>query len=291
MRPFRASILAMLLVSACGAVPGQTDLSLPTPPTAALARWTDFPANANPRPVILFNPIAEQVGGNKFPDNDSKLAWLCNKFVLASGLDLTSTGPAVAPARWPSGVTASYPSIGSGRAYAAIMARAPGGNSADCAPLKPFVITGVRWATAGFPTDRGTATLSAWLFDVPAANGYVGYSGLDPSAYWGGRTVDNGGSVGGRLSADGRTVTIGLVGPPETGSCGADYTAAAAESETAVAVAVKMIPHAPPDQPVNCDLVGYARSVAVTLKAPLGGRVLLDENGNVGSVCPENGDC
>ena len=291
MRTFLGSAIAMLLVTGCGALTGQsssTPLPLPSPPTAALAKWSSFPADANPRPAILFGDVVEQIGSGQFPDNDSKLTWVCNKFVLASDVQLTSAGPAVATARWPSGATASYPGIGSARAFAALMARPAGGNSTDCARLKPFVITKVRWASGGFPTDRGTATISAWLFDVPAAGGFLGYLGLDPSALWGGGIAAEG--RGARVAADQRTLKV-AEGNAEPGPCGSDYTASAAESNSAVAVAVKQIPHAPPGQPVACDLVLRVSYISLTLKSSLGGRVLLDENGNVGSACPEKGDC
>ena len=291
MKAFLGSILAVLMITACGAVPGQSSsspLPLPSPPTAALVRWKDFPVSANPRPTILFGNVVEQVGPGQFPDNDSKLTWLCNKFVLASDVQLTAAGPAVATAAWASGAKASYRSIGSARAFTALMARPAGGNSTECPRLKPFVITTVRSATAGFSTDRGTATMSAWLFEVPAANGFLGYLGLDPSALWeGGIAVEGRGA---RVATDGRTLKI-AVSNAQPGPCGSDYTASAAESSTAVAVAVKQIPHASPGEEVACDLMLRVSYITLSLKAPLGGRVLLDENGYVGTACPEKGDC
>ena len=90
---------------------------------------------------------------------------------------------------------------------------------------------------------------------------------------------------GARVSADGMTLKV-PVGDMQRGPCGNDYTAAAAESPTAVAVAVKEFPHATPGSSVACDLflrVGY---IDVRLRAPLGGRVLVDEKGNVGTASP-----
>jgi hypothetical protein len=130
-------------------------------------------------------------------------------------------------------------------------------------------------------------TMSAWLFDVAEIDAYLAYSALDPS--WGDGVNPDGGG-GGRISADGRTLKI-PVSNAEPGPCGADYTASAAESESAVAVAVKRYPHALPDQRVMCPLSLRISYIAVSLKAPLAGRVLLDENGNAGTVCPETGDC
>ena len=280
-----AAIALALMLAGCGAVPGgQGNLPPPSPPTAALAKWTDFPVNANPRPIIWFGGIAEKIGEGQFNSNDAKVAWLCHKFVLASGVQLTSTGSSPASVRWTSGVGAAYPrTIGSKDAFAQVMAR-PGGDSTMCGSSRPFTITTASLGTGDFSTDRGEAAMTAWVFDIPEINSSIAYPALDPSVYWGGKaTTSDGQGIGARVSADGKTLTIALTGGPERGACGIDYTAAAAESSTAVAVAIKAYPH---DTTAVCDLVGYARTVTVVLNAPLGARVLLDEHGNVGSASP-----
>ena len=95
---------------------------------------------------------------------------------------------------------------------------------------------------------------------------------------------------GARVGADGLTLKV-PVSNAQPGPCGSDYTAAAAESDTAVAVAVKEYPHASPGEAVICPAMLVFGYVTVTLKAALAGRVLLDERGKVGAVCPETGDC
>jgi hypothetical protein len=282
----RATVLALVLATACGATAGQgaTPMLPPSPPTAALAAWRDFPANARPRPIISFGDTVEHIPQAGFPTGDRKMAWVCNEFGLASGVKLSTTAPGPATA---SGY--SYPSIGSAKAYSQLMAgRSTGGNSTDCARPQPFAITAVRWGTAGFPTDRGTMQMSAWLFDVAEINAYIGHSGMDSSAYWGGGVAIEG--RGARISADGRTLKV-PVSNAQPGPCGADYTAAAAESDAAVAVAVKRIPHASPGESVVCDAMLRISYISLTLKAPLAGRVLVDEQGKAGGVCPETGDC
>jgi hypothetical protein len=277
------ALAVALMVAACGAIPGgQGNLPVPSPPTAALAKWSDFPVNARPRPIIWFGDVVEEAGPGQFPSEESKLRWVCGKFVLGPNARLSSTSSATATARWGSGVSASYGSIGSAVAWSALMSRPPGGNRGDCASLQPFVVTAVRWSAAEFSTDRGGVTMSAWLFDVPEADGHLGYPALDPSAYWTRQPVTSEGQLGANVSADGRTLTIGVVGGrDQSGPCGADYTTSAAESRTAVAVAIKTIRH---DLNAVCDLVARMYSIEVHLKAPLGARVLLDENGNVGSA-------
>ena len=280
----RAGLLALFVVVSCGAVPGQGTLPLQSPPTDALAKWKDFPANGKPRPIIAFADTVDHIQDKGFPTNDLKLAWICSKFVFASGVALSSARPTSATA-----AGARYPAISSAQAYSELMsARSGGGNATDCARVQPFVIAAVRLGTAGFSTDRGTMTMSAWLFDVPEVNSYLGHSAVDTSAYWGGRVSTEG--RGAHVSADGLTLKV-AVGNAEPGPCGFDYTAAAAESDRAVAVAVKQIPHASPGPGVACPAVLHVSYISVTLKAPLGERVLVDEQGNAGTVCPETGSC
>ena len=286
----RAAVVALVFVTACSATSGQgsTPLPPPSPPTAALAAWKDFPANSSPRPIIWFGEVYEHVNG--FSTNEGKINWLCGKFVLGPGVELPATGPAHATARWPSGAEASFGSLGAQTALTALLAARNSASGSSCASAAPEVITAVRSGTAGFGTDRGTAQMSAWLFDVGAVNGELGYPALDPSAYWGGGKTTSGGGLGGRISSDGHILTIGLVGGPDTpGPCGEDFSASAAESNTAVAVAISSRIHGGPN--VACTLEGHFRTMQVRLVTPLGGRVLVDAQGNVGSVCPETGGC
>ncbi len=284
-----ASLITLIVVTACGAAPGQgsTPLAQPSPPMAALAKWKDFPAGAHPRPIIIFDRTLERIGPNGFiSEPDRKRDWGCNRFVLASGITLSSAAPDSASAQG-----ASYPGIGSARAFSELIAaRAPfNSNAAECATSKPFVIRSVSWASAAFLTDRGWMTMSAWLFDISEIEAHLGYAALEPSAFWGGG-VNPGGGGGARISADGLTlrITVGNAGP---GKCDSDYTAATAESSTAVAFAVKRIGHVTPGEQVACTLPLRISFISAPLQAPLGGRVLVNEAGQVASVCPESAAC
>src|SRR6185312_1598124 len=87
-----AAVVLAFVVAACGAFPGgQGNLPAPSPPTAALAKWKDFPANAKPRPIIAFADTVEHIPDAGFPDDNRKVAWMCNKFVLAPGVTLSAT--------------------------------------------------------------------------------------------------------------------------------------------------------------------------------------------------------
>jgi hypothetical protein len=132
--------------------------------------------------------------------------------------------------------------------------------------------------------------MSAWLFDISEIDAYLGYSALEPSAFWGNR-VSPEGMAGSRISADGLTLTLGTTGGPETpGPCGEDLSASAAESDTAVAVAIARRFHTPPAGE-GCTAEGYFRTVTVRLSRPLGGRVLVDAKGDASAVCVEGTAC
>jgi hypothetical protein len=286
----RRWVIALLLLTACG--PGTAEplpsLSPPSPPTAALTAWKDFPASANPRPIIVFDRTLEHIGPAGFTaEPDRKLDWGCNKLVFAPGVTL----PATAPGNATAGGTA-YRALGAVEAYSELMAvrarlafQAP-----QCPTARPFVIKGVRRQVAGFPTDRGEMQMSAWLFDISEIDAYLGYSALDPSAFWR-NGVSPEGMMGGRISADGLTLTLGMTGGPETpGPCGEDLSASAAESDTAVAVAIASRFHTPPAG-AGCTLEAHFRTVAVRLSRPLGGRVVIDAKGDAGAVCVEGTTC
>ena len=287
----RALLLVFCIAAACGGVaaPGQS-LAPPSPSTAALEGWKDFPVHTNPRPVIWFETRGLETPG--FPNGDAKLAAICNKLVLAPGLTLPAAGPVAATVTWPSSSATYHGSISAVQAWAVILYAAVAQDKATCARLEPLVVEDVRLGSHKFLTDRGWAQMTSWLFDLPSVNGVYPYPVLDPSTYWGGGPVSANayGAIGGHLSGDGRTLTISVVGGPDTpGPCGVDYSASAAESSTAVAVAIASRVHGGPD--TICTLVGYPRTVTVTLKTPLGARVLVDASGNVGTVCLESESC
>jgi hypothetical protein len=152
------------------------------------------------------------------------------------------------------------------------------------------MVKDVRWQVAGFPTDRGTMPMSAWLFDISEIDAYLGYSALESSAFWGNR-VSPEGMAGSRISADGLTLTLGTTGGPETpGPCGEDLSASAGESDTAVAVAIARRFHTPPAGE-GCTAEGYFRTMTVRLSRQLGGRVLVDAKGDASAVCAEGTAC
>lgn len=270
----RTWLALVVLVVACGPTTEQGALPLPTPPTAALAAWKDFPAHANPRPIIAFGDTVEHIQPAGFPDGDRKIAWMCNRFVFASAVTVSDAPPAS---------TSGFATISSARAYSELIKARSANTDSVCGGYTPFVISAVRWSMAGFPTDRGTMQLPAWVFDVPEVGAYIGYLGIDPSALWGGALSHEG--RGAWVSPDGRTLEA-QVANPGAGPCDFRYTAAAAESDSAVAVAVRQFTN--PGAGGACPAILRPGYVTVALKAPLGARVLLDEKGDPGAACPKS---
>jgi len=100
-----------------------------------------------------------------------------------------------------------------------------------------------------------------------------------------GMPTGDGGRGGVTISPDGSHLTMSFIGAaPGTGACEAEYTADIAQSATAVSISTRELPgHGKGQEGGNyqeiCDLVGYNRTVTVTLQSPLGNRVVVDSRG------------
>src|SRR6266446_3562617 len=84
--------LALLVVTmtACGTLSGPRTGAV-SPPTDALALWQTFPADQNPRPIVL---LSTDSPGQGFDTNDATIAALCNKFALHTRLPAEIPTPA-----------------------------------------------------------------------------------------------------------------------------------------------------------------------------------------------------
>jgi hypothetical protein len=282
---FRASVAALCFAAACGVAPGPGGFQ-PSPPTAALAAWQSFPASQAPRPIVLLG--IDPLRGQGFDSGGGKMAALCARFALST--DLPVEAPTNSTASWADGTKVTYPAALSAReSFAALTGNPKRATNPECASLPPLPVTAARFDLTTFPTDRGKAQLSAWLFTVTGARAEFPYPAIPTSAFWGGGiSTARSGSNGATVSADGRTLTYFFTGAQEgTGPCQEIYRGAVAESASAVAVATGAIPHETPNGGVACNVIGYPRSVLLALAAPLRGRVVVDSRGGVVPVCPE----
>jgi hypothetical protein len=135
-----------------------------------------------------------------------------------------------------------------------------------------------------FKTDRGPAQMSAWVFTFAGGQTWS-YPAIAPTAWWVTGAFVRYSAVSAVLSVDGRSLKIGFVGfAPVAGRCDANYVGVAAESDAAVAIVIQTAQ----SPAYGCQLAIATRFVNVPLQVPLGGRVVVEENGLVIVVCPAN---
>jgi hypothetical protein len=238
-----------------------------------------------PRPIVLLDDLPRSQG---FSNNDGKIATACHRFG-SPAQPLPTDVPASTTASWADGTTGTYPAISASNAYAAMSIVPASMKGAQCDAAIPLATTAVRLGTYGFNTDRGTAQMSAWLFTFQGALGELAYPAIAESAFWGKVTTIGFFGGGTTISSDGLVLNFGFYGSPSgNGPCDASYTAVVAESTSAVAIAMQMIPGQAPVDNVVCPAIAQARSVKVKIAHPLGGRVVVDASGSVIAVCPAN---
>ena len=258
--PAAAGAVAVVLASCTGPVaagprPGGQELR------RALAAWSRFPASASPRPLVLAGPDVS-VPPAGFPSGADKLAYEDGAISFPSAMP---HGPASA---------GGFRVITAGQAAALFRPRAVTGPPA---PTRLRVTT-VRLGAAMFMTDRGLRRLPAWLFGFAAIRGTAAVLAVAPAQIFPLPASANGQPplVNWAFSrTGGRALTVRFTGAPAGhGPCTASYSVQAAESATAVAVAVIGHPHG--SGSMACSAVGYSREVTTRLTEPLGARVVVD---------------
>jgi hypothetical protein len=245
---------------------------------AALARWADAVTAAGGQSAFV--PVGEltaQVGDWELEVGDN------NKIALMAGLveapvSLPADTPPDGALRWQDGSTRTVRLISAQQALSELKADATGSACPDCVPLR---ITGARLTSGSVQTSRGPAEAPVWEFTVQGTAVRVTRVAIadrvsvvpppwDPNDPPVGISIDSAtGTVGGRQ------LTVGFIGAPRPGDqgCGADYTAEAVESPTAVVVIVTEHPHGLFEA---CTDVGARRTAEVELSAPLGERAVLE---------------
>jgi hypothetical protein len=138
---------------------------------------------------------------------------------------------------------------------------------AQCTAL---TVTGVKLGTVRLHTSRGEATVPAWLFTVDEFAGPLARVAVAPAAI---RTVPATPQmmVGdlGSFTVDGTRLTYPII----TG-CAKDITPLAYEADDLIVVGAKVTP-----VDGACPAMAKVEHLTVTLKAPLGDRVVLTESG------------
>ena len=244
----------------------------------ALSRWAAAAAGAGGSGFVLVGESTLFVGSDWGPNidgNNAKMAWGAGLFMTSN--PLPSEAPPGGRIEWQDGTTNAVPVISAQQALTDMKA-AGVSPCPDCTPLQ---ITGARLMTATFQSSRGPAQIPAWEFSLKDTDvkldqaaveaQFTGPRMSDRAAQpWVGPPVDSA-----TVAADGMTLTVGFVGAPDTGDkpCGADYSAEAVESDTAVVVIVYEHQNS---GPAMCSAVGAFRTAQVALAKPLGNRTLID---------------
>jgi hypothetical protein len=245
---------------------------------AALARWAAAVAAAGGQSAFIpVGDLTAQVGDWEEPVGDN------NKQALMAGLvetavSLSAEAPPDGEVRLQDGGTQTVRLISAQQALSALKADATGSSCPTCVPLQ---ISAARLTSGSVETSRGPAQAPVWEFTVQGTTVRVTRVAIaarvsvlpppwNPNDAPVGISIDSAtGTVGGRL------LTVGFVGAPAPGDqgCGADYSAEAVESPTAVVVIVTEHPNIGFGA---CTAVGALRTAEVQLSAPLGERAVLD---------------
>ena len=264
--------------SGCGLLPSRDDSArLHQQAQAALTRWADAVAAAGGQSAFVpVGDLTGQVGDWEPAVGDNKPALMAG--LVEAAVSLPPETPPDGELRWQNGSTKTVRLISAQKALSDLKADAAGSSCPECVPLQ---ITGARLTSGPVETSRGPAEAAVWEFTVQGTAVRVTrvaiadrvtvvpppWDSSDPPA---GISIE---SATGTVA--GRQLTVAFTGAPDTGDkpCGADYTAEAVESPTAVVVIVTE--HAN-GLPVPCTLVGARRTAEVELSAPLGERAVLE---------------
>jgi hypothetical protein len=246
----------------------------------ALDRWDRAVAAAGKQAFVVVGGAMTAIVGQSEESNaeNNKLALTSGRLVLAG--PLTATAPATATVRWPDGTVKTVHPITAEQALDQVKAEGAGN---DCGGCTPLTVTGARFVTVTVTTSRGPATAPAWEFTFGGTAVRVTHVAVSSSDTvtvvpppWNSNDPPAGSSIDkATVTPDGRHLTVSFVGARDGAdkACGADYTARAVESTTAVVIILAEHQHAGNEV---CDLVGYARTAPVQLAQPLGARVVLE---------------
>jgi hypothetical protein len=245
----------------------------------ALARWTlAVQAGGGRGGFVPVEEMTGQVGDWELEVGDN------NKRALMAGMvveaaPLPGQGAGEAKVRWADGTTRSMPTISAEQAFQAVKAT----GTADCPDCVPLRVTSARLSTATIQTSRGPASAPAWEFTLEGTKVLVTRIAVAPDQAivvapppWDPNNAPSGLSVESATGTVGaKQLIVAFTGAPDAGdkSCGADYSAEAVESGTAVVVIV--IPHENGFLGA-CSAVGARRTATVALAEPLGDRAVLE---------------
>lgn len=127
--------------------------------------------------------------------------------------------------------------------------------------------------------------MTAWFFTMSGSTGELPFPAVASSAFWDTAEGIKFGAGSAFVSKDGMSLLWTFVGAPTQGRCSSGYKTTFQETSSAIAIKVQETSNPPAD--CILDLFGGApRSVSVSLKSPLGGRIVVDDQGGPAGVTP-----
>jgi hypothetical protein len=283
-RSVSAAAAVAVVLAACsigeGLPGGVADASrLHDQAAAALTRWSAAVVAAGGSDFVPVGELVGQVGDWEATVGDNNKPALMAGMIEAAAA-LPGDAPPDGQIAWPDGTVEDVPLVSATQALADIRAPTDGGlgSCPECTALR---VTGARLTSGSMPTSRGLATVPLWAFTIEGTAVQVTRLAVQGKVTvvpppWDPNNAPVGISIEAAAgSVAGRTLTVTFTGAPGPASqgCGADYTAEAVESDTAVVVIV--YEHMNP-RLGGCTAVGAARTAEVELKAALGTRSVLE---------------
>jgi hypothetical protein len=261
------ALAAVVALAGCGPAGGNSAGGGGNP-SAILAHWRSFPADATPRPPVLIGPtVLDPQSG--FRNDDDSEAYQTGRFDLATVLPAATA------------TAGGYPVISANAALDQLRQAHPIETFGDVRTAPRLRIVAVTLGQAYFETDRAPRRLPAWRFDLDRVAAPAWVLAVDPTALWTAKptsATDMGFHA--TPGPDDRTLTLDFIGgPDEPTPCGVAYTATAMESATAVVIRLQERPQQGAHGEVFCTALGHFRTVTLRLATALGGRVLLTPSG------------
>jgi hypothetical protein len=223
---------------------------------------------------VLLSALPEMAG---FTTDEAKLAAMAGMFELAAG---PPEAPRTVTAQLPDG-PAQFTTLPLDSAIKGLRAIHAKGTIPD--GVNPLRITKIELGSAVFATDRGGISLPAWLFHPVDALGPIAWPALPTDAFWP-HDPRPSASPPAKLAADGTlTVSLPAAQQPCPGQPAFRTDVDVTESATSVVVRPRQVIVSTAPGPAQPDcmhtLILRYEQHHVRLANPLGGRVLLDEQG------------
>lgn len=227
-----------------------------------LAAWADFPAAADPRPIVISEPALLLA--------DEAVHTSVEESVVAGHLDfsadLTADAPPLVRANLPDGPV-RLPAGTVEQAIAQLQLPGPGGPDPSGERLG---IVDVTLGVAQYQSDRGPLVIPSWLFELEADLGSIGWPAVTPSVLW---RLDAPIVATATRSPDERALVVTVLSSESVCQDRSAPELTVLESPSAVVFGFE---HVAADTACYGNALGRSTSYTIGLDQPLAGRILVD---------------